>query len=83
MFFNYYPEVKDILAVYGIKSEVYVKDTKAELWGEGCKVVLDTDCGSLDAVIYRNGILEGVIKDCSYGAFKSSLKNFLDDLFNK
>lgn len=44
MFFNYYPEVKDIVESYGFGREVYVKDTSAEMVGDGRKVVLETTC---------------------------------------
>lgn len=81
MFFNYYPEVKGIVESYGFGREVYVKDTSAEMVGAGRKVVLETTCGSLKAIIYKGGVLEGIIEDYSYDAFKGSLVIYLDELF--
>lgn len=81
MFFNYYPEVKDIVESYGFSRVVYVKDTSAEMVGDGRKVVLETTCGSLKATVYVGGTLEGIIEECSYDAFKGSLAIYLDELF--
>lgn len=81
MFFNYYPEVKDIVESYGFKQERYVRDTSAEMVGDGRKVVLETTCGSLKATVYVGGALEGIIEDYSYDAFKGSLVIYLDELF--
>ena len=81
MFFNYYPEVREIVKSYGFGREVYVKDTSAEMVGDGRKVVLETTCGSLKATVYVGGALEGIIEDYSYDAFKGSLVIYLDGLF--
>ena len=81
MFFNYYPEVREIVKSYGFGREVYVKDTSVEMIGNGRKVVLETTCGSLKATVYVGGALEGIIEDCSYDAFKGSLDMYLDELF--
>ena len=81
MFFNYYPEVKDIVESYGFSREIYVKDTSAKMVGNGRKVVLETTCGSLKATVYVRGALEGIIEDYSYDAFKGSLAMYLDELF--
>ena len=66
MFFNYYPDVKD---------------TSAEMVGDGRKVVLESTCGILKAIIYKGGVLEDIIEDYSYDAFKGSLVIYLDELF--
>lgn len=81
MFFNYYPEVREMVKSYGFGREVYVKDTSAEMIGDGRKVVLETTCGSLKATVYLGGVLEGIIEDYSYDAFKGSLVIYLDELF--
>lgn len=81
MFFNYYPEVKDIVESYGFSRVIYVKDTSAKMVGTGRKVVLETTCGSFKATVYVGGALEGIIEDCSYDAFKGSLDMYLDELF--
>lgn len=81
MFFNYYPEVRGIVESYGFGRVVYVKDTSAEMVGDGRKVVLETTCGSLKAAVYLGGTLEGIIEDYSYDAFKGSLVIYLDELF--
>lgn len=81
MFFNYYPEVKDIVESYGFTQERYVRDTSAEMIGDGRKVILETTCGSLKATVYLGGVLEGIIEDYSYDAFKGSLVIYLDELF--
>lgn len=81
MFFNYYPEVREIVKSYGFGREVYVKDTSAKMVGNGRKVVLKTTCGSLKATVYVRGVLEGIIEDYSYDAFKGSLAMYLDELF--
>ena len=36
---------------------------------------------SLKAIVYKGGVLEGIIEDYSYDAFKGSLVIYLDELF--